>query len=149
MRGKFMPIRKSPEKVNLRKILFVCTGNAHRSPLAEALLKKFRPDLKVESAGLRTPIPISDEARVYLAKQNAEQYLKKAPQSLDVKRLEDYGLIIAMEPRHKIAVTMKCPQCEHRTVVWNIEDPYSMSPEDAEKIYAEIKEKVKELARTL
>ena len=144
-----MSIRKSPEKMNSAKILFVCTGNAHRSPLAEALLKKFRPDLKVESAGLRTPIPISDEARVYLAKQNAEQYLKKAPQSLDVKRLEDYDLIITMEPRHKTAVTMKCPQCESKTVVWNIEDPYFMSPEDAEKIYAEIKDRVKELAETL
>ena len=144
-----MSIRKSPEKVNSTQILFVCTGNAHRSPLAEALLKKFRPDLKVESAGLHTPIPISDEVRVYLAKQNAEQYLKKAPQSLDVKRLEDYDLIIAMKPRHKIAVTMKCPQCERKTVVWNIEDPYFMSAEDAEKIYAEIKDRVKQLAETL
>ena len=144
-----MSVRKSPEKAKLTKILFVCTGNAHRSPLAEALLRKFRPDLRVESAGLSTSIPISDEVRVYLAKQNAEQYLKKAPQSLDVKSLEDYDLIITMEPRHKTAVVMKCPQCERRTVVWNIEDPYSMSPEDAEKIYVEIKERVKELAETM
>ncbi|MCJ7431679.1 low molecular weight protein arginine phosphatase, partial [Candidatus Bathyarchaeota archaeon] len=48
------------------KVLFVCSGNAHRSPLAEALLKKMRPDLQVDSAGLRVAIPISDHVREYL-----------------------------------------------------------------------------------
>ena len=33
------------------KILFVCSGNACRSPLADALLKKLRPDVEVDSAG--------------------------------------------------------------------------------------------------
>jgi predicted protein tyrosine phosphatase len=28
------------------RILFVCSGNAYRNPLAEALLRKLRPDLQ-------------------------------------------------------------------------------------------------------
>jgi len=128
------------------KVLFVCSGNAHRSPLAEALLKKIRPDWKVESAGIHVAIPISEEARDYLASENAEQYLKNAPESLSYKRLNDYDLIVAMEQRHKEYVLSVCPECESKIVVWNIDDPYFMDKEDALKVYREIKEKVAELA---
>jgi protein-tyrosine phosphatase len=131
------------------KVLFVCSGNAHRSPLAEALLKKLRPDLEVDSAGLHTAIPISEEAREYLEKESAQQYLKKIPESLDTKRLDDYDLIIVMQLRHKGAVLTRCPECESKIVVWNIEDPYFMSHEDAEKVYKQIEDKVTELARIL
>jgi protein-tyrosine-phosphatase len=47
------------------RVLFGCIRNAHRHPLAEALMKKLRPDLQVESAGLHVTILISEEARRY------------------------------------------------------------------------------------
>jgi len=131
------------------RVLFVCSGNAHRSPLAEALLKKMRSDLDVDSAGLHVVIPISDEAREYLRREGVEQYLKKHPESLGEKKLETYDLIVAMQQRHKDAVTQKCPTCEVKTIVWNIEDPYNMPYQEAEEIYAKIKEKVADLAKTL
>lgn len=131
------------------KVLFVCSGNAHRSPLAEALLKKMRPDLQVDSAGLRVAIPISDHVREYLAKEDAEQYLKKAPENLTGKQLGDYDVIVAMQRGHKDAVLDKCPECKDKIVVWNIEDPYFMSHEDAEQVYRQIEEKVKQLAKSL
>jgi len=131
------------------KVLFVCSGNAHRSPLAEALLRKARPDLEVDSAGLHIAIPISEEAREYLARENAERYLKKHPESLASKQLKDYELIIAMQQRHKDAIMIVCPTCEDKTIVWNIEDPYDMRYQDAQMIYGKIKEKVIELAGKL
>jgi protein-tyrosine phosphatase len=131
------------------KVLFVCSGNAHRSPLAEALLKKMRPDLQVDSAGLRVAIPISDHVREYLAKEDAEQYLKKTPENLTSKQLDDYNVIVAMQHGHKDAVLDKCPECKDKIVVWNIEDPYFMSNEDAEQVYRQIEEKVKQLAKSL
>ena len=131
------------------KVLFVCSGNAHRSPLAEALLKKMRPDLQVDSAGLRVAIPISDHVREYLAKEDAEQYLKKAPENLTGKQLSDYDVIVAMQRGHKDVILDKCPECEDKIVVWNIEDPYFMSHEDAEQVYRQIEEKVKQLAKSL
>ena len=129
-------------------MLFVCSGNAHRSPLAEALLKKLRPDLEVDSAGLHVAIPISEEARTYLAKENAEQYLKKTPENLNNKQLNQYDLIVAMEQIHKDYVLSKCPECEDKIVVWNIRDPYFMPNEEAEKVYQQIKEKVMDLANS-
>lgn len=131
------------------KVLFVCSGNAHRSPLAEALLKKSRPDLQADSAGINTTIPISEEARKYLARINAEQHIKQVPETLDQKKLNDYDLIVAMEQRHKEAVLRRCPGCEDKVLVWNIQDPYFLPSRDAQKIYEQIREKVKELAKLL
>lgn len=131
------------------KILFVCSGNAYRSPLAEALLKKLRPDLEVDSAGLRAVIPVSRQVREYLARQNAAQYLKNAPQSIAEKKLKEYDLIVAMEHVHTNAVLNVCPECKTRIVEWNIEDPYFLENEGAENIYMHIKNKVEELAKSL
>lgn len=129
------------------KVLFVCSGNAHRSPLAEALLKKLRPDWEVESAGIHVAIPISEDVRKFLVKEGAEQYLKKTPEDLSSKQLDKFDLIVAMEQRHKDAVLSRCPPCADRIVVWNVEDPYFMKQEDALRIYAQIKEKVAELSK--
>lgn len=131
------------------KVLFVCSGNAHRSPLAEAFLKKMRPDLEVDSAGLRVAIPISEDVKEYLAKENGEQYLKRFPESLDSKQLRKYDLIVAMQQMHKNALLSRCRECQDKIVVWNIEDPYFLEREDAEKVYEQIREKVAELANSL
>ena len=131
------------------KVLFVCSGNAYRSPLAEALLKKLRPDLEVDSAGLHVAIPVSMQVREYLGKQNAAQYLKKTPQSIDEKNLKRYDLIVAMERLHTNAVLRVCPECKTRIVEWNIEDPYFLAHEDVKDVYKQIKNKVEKLAKSL
>jgi protein-tyrosine-phosphatase len=54
-----------------------------------------------------------------------------------------------MDQRHSDAVLNLCPECKSRIAVWNIEDPYFMGYEDAERIYRQIQDKVKELAESL
>jgi protein-tyrosine phosphatase len=131
------------------KVLFVCSGNAHRSPLAEALLRKLRPDLEIDSAGITTVIPISAKVREYLEKKHAGDYLKRKPENLETKKIGDYDVIIAMQQKHKDAILAKCPECRSRIVLWDIEDPYYMKCEEAEKVYAQIEEKVKQLAKSI
>ncbi len=117
--------------------------------MAEALLKKLRPDLEVDSAGLHVAIPVSEEVKKYAARENADQYLKKAPENLGSKQPEKYDRIIVMNQRHRTAVLNLCPECESKIAVWNVEDPYFMEYEDAERIYRQIQDKVKELAESL
>jgi len=132
------------------KILFVCSGNAYRSPLAEALLKKLKPEIEVDSAGIHSPlIPISGAVREYLAKENALQYLKKLPEGLDGKQLNEYDLIVAMKLEHKDAILDRCPECEDKIIVWDIDDPYFLPLGNTKEIFNQIKDKVVELADSL
>jgi len=131
------------------KVLFVCSGNAYRSPVAEALLKKLKPDVGVDSAGTDPAIPISETAKKYLARENANQYLKKAPEGLDSKQFGEYAIIIAMKPKHKSVILSKCPECADKIVVWNIDDPYFLPHGHAERIFKQIKNKVLQLANSL
>jgi protein-tyrosine phosphatase len=130
------------------RVLFVCAGNAHRSPLGEALLKKARPDWTVDSAGLEIAIPVAMQVKRYLAEENAEQYVKRTPEDIRSKSLDTYDLIVAMEERHRRHILSICPQCAYKTVVWNIGDPYFMPLDEARKIYDKIKEKVYALAKS-
>jgi len=54
-----------------------------------------------------------------------------------------------MEHIHTNAILSICPECEARIVEWNIEDPYFLESEDAKNIYAQIENKVEELAKSL
>jgi len=126
----------------------VCHGNAYRSPLSEALLKKLRPDLEVDSAGLHVAIPISGEVKDYLGKLSAGQFLKDFPESIDEKNLRGFDVIVTMDRKVRNAVLRKCPDCENKVVGWNIRDPY-FEEQDAERIFNEIETKVRELAELL
>jgi protein-tyrosine-phosphatase len=110
------------------------------------LLKKARPDWAVDSAGVSVSIPVAEEIREFLRRENAEQYLKKSPEHLSSKRLMDYDVIVAMENRYRDYVLSLCPDCKNKIVVWNVKDPF-VDRENAWKIYEQIKEKIVELAK--
>ena len=131
------------------RVLFVCYGNAYRSPLAEALLKKIRPDIHIESAGLRVSIPISASIRKFLKKHEALQFLKKMSQSIDQKNLKSFNIIVTMQQTHTNAVLKRCPDCKKQIVERNIKDPYFLENEEAENVFNEIHNKVRELAESL
>lgn len=129
-------------------MLFVCSGNSYRSPVAEALLKKYAwKGLEADSAGTSPINYISSHARRFLEKEKAARFLKKYPEGIDSKRLKDFDLIVAMELRHKFSVLQRCPECVGKVEVWNIDDPYDTTMEYEEEIYQQIKAKVLQLAK--
>lgn len=131
------------------KVLFVCTGNACRSPLAEALLKKLRSDVDADSAGTRAYFRVVGLTRRYAEKEGADEYLKATPEYLDSKNLCDYDVIVAMESQHRDAIVRQSPECADRVVVWHITDPYAEPYKQAEQIFEKIKSKVAQLAKSL
>ena len=133
----------------IKRILFVCTGNACRSPAAEALLKQAALDLFVESAGTHPHYEITAITRAYLRQQHADHYLKAYPESVDSKDLEAFDIIVAMESHHREYLLHRCPQCEPKTEVWNISDPYFLDPARANHVYDSIKQKVICLVQTI
>ncbi|HML01851.1 MAG TPA: low molecular weight phosphatase family protein [Candidatus Bathyarchaeia archaeon] len=129
------------------KILFVCSGNSYRSPVAEALMRKYAPrGVDVDSAGTSPITWISEHARQFLQRENASKYLKTHPEGIETRRLRDYDLIVAMEMRHRFSILQQCPECADKIEVWNIDDPYDTSAEYEEEVYRQIESKVKELA---
>jgi len=131
------------------KILFVCTGNSYRSPVAEALLKKFQGDLEVESAGTQPAGMIAPNAKKFLERENALEKLKRMPEGIDQKNLEKYDLIVAMKQNHKNEILRRFPQMEGRIEIWNIDDPIYLPCGSDEEVFEEIKRKVIELAKSI
>jgi len=131
------------------KVLFVCTGNACRSPLADALLKKLRPDIEVDSAGTYPYYKVVDLTRRYAEQEGASEFLKTVPDGLDSKNLCVYDLIVAMERRHEDAILDQAPDCADKIVVWHISDPYQLAYNQASNEFDRIKSKVAHLAKTL
>ena len=104
----------------LMYVLFVWTRNACRSPLAEALLKKLRSAIDVDSAGTYPYYKVVDFTKRYAEQEGAREFFKIVPDRLESKNLNNYNLIIAMETEHEQAILRQAPDCVNNVVVWHI-----------------------------
>jgi len=127
----------------------VCTGNSFRSAVAEALLKKVRGDIRVESAGTQPVSKIAFNAKRLLEEEGALEKLKERPEGIEQKNLEEYNLIVVMKEHQKNEILQRHPQVKDKILVWDVDDPIYLPAGSDREVLQEIKRRVEELAESI
>jgi protein-tyrosine-phosphatase/DNA-binding transcriptional ArsR family regulator len=101
------------------RVLFLCTGNSARSPVAEALLRQQAPQVEVASAGSH-PKPLHENT-VLLLREYGIELASRPPQHLSVFERQPFDYVVTLCDR----VREVCPEfpgpAEH--LHWSIPDP--------------------------
>lgn len=122
-------------------IYFLCSGNSCRGQIAEGYAKKFLPNWKIQSAGVRaedinpTAVNVMSEDNIDISKQQ--------PKKIDDLFLNQATIIITLsgEARDKNII----PQTA-RWLHWPINDPTIVSGNDEEIMdaYRDVRDEIKQ-----
>ncbi len=140
----------------MKKIMFICSGNTCRSPLAEGLFKKYLQDnnitdIEVSSAGISV-FPgdeVSINSALVAMKRGVNISLHRA-RSLNPQHLAETDLFVCMTEAHANVLARYCDAS--KIMVLNVPDPYGRPVEayeecakSLEKEFSEILKKINEM----
>ncbi len=133
----------------MKKLLFVCTGNTCRSPMAAALWRKMGGE--AASAGLSAPsgAPASDNALEVMAAEGIDLSPHRSrPVTEDLVLRAD--LVYGMTEAHALRLQARFPAYADRVRAMPVEvpDPYGGSPEDYRSAARRIREALEIIARS-
>jgi protein-tyrosine-phosphatase len=135
-----------------KKVLFICTDNSCRSPMAENVLKKLIHDnhwtLECGSAGLAAfnGVPAAQDA-VEACKEKGIDLSAHQSQPLSKALVIESDLILTMTGKHKESILRKMPELESKISllsdyagqgIEDVEDPVGQSFEQYQKVFAQI-----------
>ena len=145
----------------MKKILFVCSGNTCRSPLAEGIAKKLFPNgfADVSSAGSSAldGLPASSLS-IEVAKKNAIDLSEHKARLLSRGLVNDADLIVTMGENHRATVGIIEPEALAYTclltdfcddVDGDVPDPIGMGPAVYEETYALIEKCIRAMSEKL
>jgi protein-tyrosine-phosphatase/DNA-binding transcriptional ArsR family regulator len=103
-------------------VLFVCSGNSARSPLAEAMLRRRAGDrVRVSSAGTRPKDRIHPHVARVLREQYGVDIAGQVPRSLDLTSGGGFDHVVTLCDRAREQVSASTGR--HRLVHWSVPDP--------------------------
>ena len=134
--------------MNINRILCVCTGNICRSPLAEGWLRRELSSIEIASAGVgaveggRMP-----EAAAAIAAREGLDLADHRGRQVTRPMLQAHDVVLVMEKAQRDWLAGSYPEARGRTFLvshWttgeDIQDPYRLSADVFEQVYAELVE---------
>jgi arsenate reductase (thioredoxin) len=133
------------KRVTRTKVLFVCLGNACRSPMAEAIASRLAGDIiEATSAGL-TPLGRVEPLTAETLARNGYPSAGLESKGISLAVIKEANIIVNMSGRPKEFALDNSSKVED----WRVEDPYGGDAENYQRIFEHIERLVAELARRL
>ncbi|KOY83932.1 low molecular weight protein arginine phosphatase [Lysinibacillus sp. FSL H8-0500] len=142
------------------RILFVCTGNTCRSPMAEVILQHKQLDnLEVRSAGIYAMPNAQMSPYAQQVLEEAQMPHQHLATQLSKDVIEWADLILTMTITHKDTIIFNYPEAEHKVFTLkeytdegsleNIVDPYGGNKPLYEATFEELKALIDQLVQKL
>jgi protein-tyrosine phosphatase len=127
-------------------VLFVCSGNICRSPLAAALLEKQLRALGIDDVYVESAGTMNLEGRgasrwaLEVAADNGLDLGHHVSRQVNRTMLEDADIVVAMTNAHAEYVAAVLPGVSKRTIVLEVPDPYGLQKQTYETALAVIED---------
>ena len=127
------------------KVLFVCSGNTCRSPMAQAYLQQLKPEWETASAGTKkngAGKPASEHAREVI-RQNGGSLDGHSSQEFTSEMARNYDIIFVMAERNRKDVEKIAPESAGKIRLLggdkDIPNPFKGDLKKYQRVFASIK----------